>query len=112
MLLNLVVWLDTLILHDAFMTKVLNSLGMNSNNFYPKWVLSQFLHLHSILRVIVLLKCAQVRGHGALYTYSLTFSSNMVEAQAVVKQALSTAMHATHCAFHGSLLNLYCSPIK
>ena len=29
-----------------------------------------------------------------------------VEAQAVVKQALSTAMHATHCAPHGSLLNL------
>ena len=29
-----------------------------------------------------------------------------VEAQAVVKQALSTAMHMTHCASHGSLLNL------
>ena len=29
-----------------------------------------------------------------------------VEAQAVVKQALSTAMHATCCASHGSLLNL------
>ena len=29
-----------------------------------------------------------------------------VEAQAVVKQALSTVMHATCCASHGSLLNL------
>ena len=29
-----------------------------------------------------------------------------VEAQAMVKEALSTAMHATHCASHGSLLNL------
>ena len=29
-----------------------------------------------------------------------------LEAQAVVKQVLSTAMHAMHCASHGSLLNL------
>ena len=29
-----------------------------------------------------------------------------VEAQAEVKQALSTAMHAAHCASHGSFLNL------
>ena len=29
-----------------------------------------------------------------------------VEAQAVVKQALSMAMHAAHCTSHGSLLNL------
>ena len=29
-----------------------------------------------------------------------------MEAQAAVKQALLTAMHATHCASHGSLLNL------
>ena len=29
-----------------------------------------------------------------------------VEAQAVVKQALSTATHMTCCALHGSLLNL------
>ena len=29
-----------------------------------------------------------------------------VEAQGVVKQALSTVMHMTHCASHGSLLNL------
>ena len=29
-----------------------------------------------------------------------------VEAQAVVKQALSTAMHVSCCASHGSLLNL------
>ena len=29
-----------------------------------------------------------------------------MEAQAVVKQVLSTAMHVMHCASHGSLLNL------
>ena len=29
-----------------------------------------------------------------------------VEAQAVVKQVLLTAMHVMHCASHGSLLNL------
>ena len=29
-----------------------------------------------------------------------------VESQAVVKQALSTVMHVTRCALHGSLLNL------
>ena len=56
MLLNLVGWLDTLIVCNVFMTKVLNSLGMNSNNFYPKWALSWFLPLHRILRVIVLWK--------------------------------------------------------
>ena len=32
-----------------------------------------------------------------------------VEAQAVVKQALSRAMNVTHCTWHGSLLNL--SPV-
>ena len=29
-----------------------------------------------------------------------------LEAQAVVKQVLLTAMHVSYCAFHGSLLNL------
>ena len=29
-----------------------------------------------------------------------------MEAQAVAKQALLTAMHVMHCASHGSLLNL------
>ena len=54
--LNLVGWLNTLILSNVFMTKVMNSLGMNSNNFCPKQALSQFLPPHRICRVIVLLK--------------------------------------------------------
>ena len=36
----------------------------------------------------------------------LHLTQTHVEAQAVVKQALSTAMHMAHCASHGSLLNL------
>ena len=45
-------------------------------------------------------------GADLLMLIHLCLPQTHVEAQAMVKQALSTAMHVTSCASHGSLLNL------
>ena len=114
MLLNLVGWLNTLILHDVFMTKVLNSLGMNSNNFYPKQALSQFLPLDGITEKIQSTQQGHKKSHNVgtrlLSGFLVSFASGAVEWNCWMKQQSNTQKQGaltaiqTGClgALHGS----------
>ena len=107
MLLNLVGWLNTLILHDVFMNKV------------PEFIGNEFQQLLSKVGIKLLPTSAwNPQGNSidevvhksvgaVLYVLiHLRSPQTCLEAQAVVKQALLTAMHVMCCASHGSLLNL------